>query len=100
MTELIVILSASCFAVIYDYFIFVCFRKIATPLLDRNKAVFETLLKDMVIKSLVLQLNLMTLVMVYVEICAREDVPVYCNKATGIDMQNDVAAGLKLYITT
>ena len=72
----------------------------ATPLLDRNKAVFETLLKDMVIKSLVLQLNLMTLVMVYVEICAREDVPVYCNKVTGIDMQNDVAAGLKLYITT
>ena len=38
--------------------------------------------------------------MVYVKICAREDVPVYCNKATGIDMQNDVAAGLKLYITT
>ena len=40
----------------------------------------------MAIKILVLQLKLMVLVMVYVEICARENVPVYCNKATGIDM--------------
>ena len=87
------------FAVKYDYFIFVCFRKVTTPLLDRNKTVFEILLKDMTIKSLVLQLRLMTLVMVYVEICARENVPVYCNKATGVDMQNDAVTGVKQYIT-
>ena len=48
----------------------------------------------MAIKSLVFQLKLMTLVMVYAEICARENVPVYCNKVTGIDMQNDGAAGV------
>ena len=84
---------------IYDYFIFVCFRKVATPLSDRNKTVFEILLKDMAIKSLVLQLKLMTLVMVYVEICARENVPVYCNKATGVDMQNDAVTRVKHYIT-
>ena len=40
----------------------------------------------MVIKSLVLQLKLMTLVMECIEICARENVPVYCNKATGVDV--------------
>ena len=48
----------------------------------------------MAIKSLIFQLKLMTLVMVYAEICARENVPVYCNKVTGIDMQNDGAAGV------
>ena len=53
------------------------------------------LLKDMEIKILVLQLNSTTLVMVYVEICARENAPVYCNKATGIDMQNYEVAGVK-----
>ena len=53
----------------------------------------------MAIKSLVLQLKLMTLVMVYVEICARENVPVYCNKATGVDMHNDAVSGVKQYIT-
>ena len=53
----------------------------------------------MAVKSLVLQLKLMTLVMLYVEICARENVPVYCNKATGADMQNDAVAGVKQYIT-
>ena len=88
------------FDVIYDYFIFVCFRKVATQLLDRNKTVFEILLKDKAIKCLVLQLKLMTLVMEYVEICARESVSVYCNKATGLDMQNDAVAGVIIqYIT-
>ena len=53
----------------------------------------------MAIKSLVLQLKLMTLVMIYVEICARENVPVYCKKATGVDMQNDAVTGAKQYIT-
>ena len=80
---------------IYDYFIFVCFRKVVNPLLERNKTVFEVLLKDMAIKSLVLGLKLMTLVMVNVEIYARENVPVYCNKATDVDMQNDAVAGVK-----
>ena len=37
--------------------------------------------------------------MVYVEICARENAPVHCNKATGIDMHNDAVAGVKQYIT-
>ena len=48
----------------------------------------------MTIKSLALQLHLTELVMVYVEICARENVPIYCTKATGIDMQNDAVAGV------
>ena len=41
----------------------------------------------------------MTLVMVYVGSCARENAYVYCNKATGVDMQNDAVAGVKQYIT-
>ena len=94
LTELIVILSASYFCCDNDYFIFDCFRKVATPLLDRNKTVFKILMK-----ILVLQLKLMALVMVYVEICARVNVPVYCNKAAGIDMQNYAVAGVKQYIT-
>ena len=65
----------------------------------RNKTVFEISLKDLDIKSLVLQLKLMTLVMVYVEICARENAPVYCNKVKCIDMLNDAVAGIKQYIT-
>ena len=48
----------------------------------------------MATKSLVLQSKLMTLVMVYVEICAKENVTVYCIKATGVDMQNDAVAGV------
>ena len=52
------------------------------------------MLKDMAIKDLVLQLKLMTLVMVYVEICTTENVPFYCNKATGVDMQNDAVLEL------
>ena len=69
------------------------------PLLDRNKIVSEILLKGMAIKRWVLQLKLMTLVTVHVEICARGNVPVYCNKATAIAMQNHAAAGVKQYIT-
>ena len=37
--------------------------------------------------------------MVSVEICARENLPVYYNKASGIEMQNDAVAGGKQYIT-
>ena len=37
----------------------------------------------------------MTLAIVCVEICARENVPVYCNKATGAGMQNDTVSGVK-----
>ena len=37
--------------------------------------------------------------MVYVEICATENVAVYCTKAAGIDVQNDAVAGVKRYIT-
>ena len=33
--------------------------------------------------------------MVYVEICARENAPVYCNKPTGVDIENDAVAGVK-----
>ena len=99
VTELIVILKPHIFATIYEYFIFVCFRKVATPLLNRNKAVFERLLRDMAIKSLVLQFKLMTLVILFVEICAKENVPIYCNKATGVSLRNDAVAGVKQYIT-
>ena len=65
----------------------------------RNKTVFEISLKDIDIKSLVLQLKLMTLVMVYVEICAKENAPVYCDKATCVDVLDDAVAGVKRYIT-
>ena len=44
-------------------------------------------------ESLVLQLKLMALVMVYVEIYARGNIPVYCNKAIGINMQSHAVAG-------
>ena len=79
------------------FFIFVCFRKILILLLYRNKTVFERLQKDMAIKSLVLQIKLMTLLMVYVKICAREKIRVCCIKATDIDMQNDAVARVKQY---
>ena len=65
----------------------------------RNKTVFEISLKDINIKSLVLQLKLMTLVMVYVEICAKENSPVYCDKATCVDVLDDAVARVKQYIT-
>ena len=79
------------------FFIFVSFRKIVILLLYRNKTVFERLQKDMAIESLVLQIKLMTLLMAYVKICAREKVRVCCIKATGIDMQNDTVARVKQY---
>ena len=53
----------------------------------------------MAMKSLVVQLKLMTLVMAYVEICSRGNVPVYCKKATRINMQNHAVAGVKQYLT-
>ena len=65
--------------VIHDYFIFVYFKKVATPLFDRSKTVFEILLKEIPMKGLDLQLKLMTLMMVYVEFCARRNVPIHCN---------------------
>ena len=40
----------------------------------------------------------MTLAILFVEIFARENVPVDCNKATGVDMQNDAIAGVKQYV--
>ena len=63
-----------------EYFIFVCFRNVATSLFDRNKTVFEILLKDMAMKSLDSQLKLMALVMVHVKICERANVTIYYNK--------------------
>ena len=81
----------------YDYFIFVCFRKVATPLFDRNKTLFEILLKGMAKKSLDRQLKLMTLVMVYAEICARGNVPIYY-KATDINMQNLAFTGVMVIV--
>ena len=50
-------------------------------------------MKDTALRSLDHQLKLMTLVMIYIEICARGNVPIYC-KATGIDMQNLAVAGV------
>ena len=48
-------------------------------------------------KSLDPQLKLMALVMVYVEICARGNVPFYC-KATCINMQNFAVAGVRVIV--
>ena len=59
------------------YFIFVYFRKVVIPLFDRNKSVFEIMLRDMDMISLNCQLKLMALVMVYVEIVARGNVPLF-----------------------
>ena len=42
------------------------------------------------------QLKLMELVMVYIEICARGNVPIYY-KETGIDMQNLAVAGVMVH---
>ena len=83
------------FAVVHDYSIFVCFKKFATLLLKRNKATSEILLKDKGINSLVLQLSLLALVVVYVETRAREKAPVHCNRAIGVGMLNDAVAGVK-----
>ena len=47
----------------------------------------------MVMKGLDRQLKLMTLVMVYIEICARGNVPIYY-KATDINMQILAVAGV------
>ena len=44
------------------------------------------------------QLNLMVSVIVYVEICARGNVLIYCTESTGINMQNlEVAEVLMLH---
>ena len=43
--------------------------------------------------------KIMALMMAYVEFCARVNVPVYCNKAASIDMQNYAVAGVKQYIS-
>ena len=77
----------------YNYFVFIYFSKVFIPLFDRKKAVSEILLKDMAIKILYHQLMLMALVMVYVEICARGNVPIY-HKAWAIEMQNFAVAGV------
>ena len=78
-------------------FYFVRFRKVATPLFDRNETVFEILMNRMAKKSLDPQLKLMAFVMVYVEICARGNVPIYY-KATCINMQNFAVAGVRVIV--
>lgn len=77
----------------YDYFIFVCFRKVGIPLFDRIKSVFEILPKDLTTKGLDRQLQLIALVMVSVEICARVIIPINCSKLTDFSMQNLAVAG-------
>ena len=61
---------------------------------ERNEALFKISLKDMAMKTFDCQLKLMTLVMVYVAICARGNFPNYCSKATGIDLHNLAVAGV------
>ena len=51
----------------YDYFIFVYFRKVTIPLLNKKNSNFEMLLEDMAMKGLNRQIKLMALVMVYLE---------------------------------
>ena len=62
--------------------------------IETRKTVFEILLKDMVMKSLGRQLKLMALVMVYVEICARGNVPIYYKTTDIDDMQHLAVAGV------
>ena len=52
---------------------------------------FQILPKDMTTESLDRQLQL---VMAYVEICARVDIPVNCTKLTEVIMQNLAVAGV------
>ena len=80
----------------YDYFIFIYFRKVTIPLFDRNRSVFEILLKYMDMKSLDCQLKLITLVMVtFVDnICSRREVPIFCTKLIGINMYSLLSAGV------
>ena len=54
------------------------------------------LLEGMAMKRFDRQLKLMELVMVYIEICARGNVPIYY-KETGIDMQNLAVAGVMVH---
>ena len=54
---------------------------------NRNKTVFEILLKRMAMKSLDRQEKLMALVTVQVEICTRRNVLIYY-KASSIEMQD------------
>ena len=61
---------------------------------ERNETVFKILLKDMAMKTLYCQLKLMALVMVYAAIRARGNFPIYCSKATGIDLRNIAVAGV------
>lgn len=75
VTELTLVLGYSCL-LRYDYLIFVYFRKVAIPLFGRNKSFFEILLRNMVMKSLNCQLQLMALVMVYIEIDVTRNVPI------------------------
>ena len=72
----------------YDYFILCCFRKVGIPLFDRIKSVFEILPKDMIMKSLDRQLELIALLMVYVAICARLNIAFYRTKLTDFSIQN------------
>ena len=48
---------------------------------------------------MVLQLKLMALVMIYVGIGARGNVPVYCNEAIAISMQSHAVAGVRVVHT-
>ena len=50
-------------------------------------------MKDMTMKSLHYQVKLMTLMIVYIKICARRNSPIYC-KATSIDIENLAVAGV------
>ena len=64
---------------------------------NRNKTVFEILLKGMAMKSLDRQEKLMALVMVQVEICTRRNVLIYY-KASGIEMQDLAVAWVKMIV--
>ena len=44
------------------------------PLFDRNRSIFEILLRDIAMKSLNYQVKLMTLVMVYIQIGAKGNI--------------------------
>ena len=87
----------------YDYFIFVYFRKVTIPLLNKKNSNFEILLEDMAMKGLNRQIKLMALVMVYLESCARGNVSIYyaeyCRRrsCSGLHCDSNTKCGTETY---
>ena len=66
---------------------------------DKSKSVFGILARDMAMKSLDRQLNLMALMMVHVEIWVKGNVAIYSTKSTSINMENLAVVGVLMVHT-